>query len=477
MAKKPALRDTAAPAKAERLENPTGNFTAFADRSFSELDDLLIRSADENGDWVASPENQKSEPDSFAYFQQLFQQAFAIDFDAHTFCKNLERSISDLRLYVRNQISEILFSKEKKSIDINEIENDFLSNLDAVRNLVDTCKTPKIRNKSPQTIVFVDGMLDNYIKKWQDEKLFIYLAIGHLTDENRNAESLSAVQRLERLRQFAEKHGDEGLEAVARTLFPEWSFAAQNQFRTSVIADRLALPTEAPERYQGLRGPETPPQFIKRVYGEWLGKGLDRPTVRRLDPALGQALDNWLRKNDMPPDVDLPTAKERNAREIEQLRAASRTGDIKDVVGSFTLREARRIEANIRRHEQMTTNGEAATPLSDAPALWKNDKLAGDTPPEFIKRVYGKWLGKGLDRPTVRRLDPSLGQALDNWLQRNDMPPDLDLPTAKERSAREISALKELAKDSSLHRVLGSFTAREASRIRSNIARHEGRKK
>ena len=125
-----------------------------------------------------------------------------------------------------------------------------------------------------------------------------------------------------------------------------------SSFDANVVT--VALPSEAPATWKAdkLAG-DTPPEFIKRAYGEWLGKGLDRPTVRRLDPALGQALDNWLRKNDMPPDVDLPTAKERNAREIEQLRAASRTGDIKDVVGSFTLREARRIEANIRRHNHM----------------------------------------------------------------------------------------------------------------------------
>ena len=124
-----------------------------------------------------------------------------------------------------------------------------------------------------------------------------------------------------------------------------------SSFDANVVT--VALPSEAPATWKAdkLAG-DTPPEFIKRVYGEWLGKGLDRPTVRRLDPSLGQALDNWLRKNDMPPDVDLPTAKERNAREIEHLRAASGTGDIKDVLGSFTLREAQRIEANIRRHKQ-----------------------------------------------------------------------------------------------------------------------------
>jgi hypothetical protein len=117
-----------------------------------------------------------------------------------------------------------------------------------------------------------------------------------------------------------------------------------------------------------------------------------------------------------------------------------------------------------------------ATPQA-APAHWKTDKLDGETPPAFIKRVYGEWLGKGLDRPTVRRLDPALSQALDNWLRKNDMPPDVDLPTVRERNAREIAALKGSTNDSSIHKVLGDFTAREAERIRSNIRRHENKQK
>ena len=61
---------------------------------------------------------------------------------------------------------------------------------------------------------------------------------------------------------------------------------------------QVRLPASAPELWQGGRGnPETPPEFVRRVYGEWLGKGLDRAHIRNLDRPLYQALDNWLRRH------------------------------------------------------------------------------------------------------------------------------------------------------------------------------------
>jgi hypothetical protein len=132
----------------------------------------------------------------------------------------------------------------------------------------------------------------------------------------------------------------------------------------------------------------------------------------------------------------------------------------------------------------------AATQPELAPILWKDrlmlDATAPDgkpwTPPVFIQEVYSPWLGKDgqpslIDRPTIRHLDPRLGQALDNWLHKNSMPSNLDLPTARERSEREIDALRARTEDGDVSQILGEFTAREASRIRSNIARREGRKK
>jgi hypothetical protein len=108
----------------------------------------------------------------------------------------------------------------------------------------------------------------------------------------------------------------------------------------------VEVPTEAPETYQGLRGPETPPQFVKRVYGPWLGQGLTRADIRKLDPKLSVAITNWLSRpgNEWPADVDLPTKAEQN----ERLLSAGPDA-IREHLGKFTgqeaLREAARINA------------------------------------------------------------------------------------------------------------------------------------
>lgn len=73
-----------------------------------------------------------------------------------------------------------------------------------------------------------------------------------------------------------------------------------------------------------------------------------------------------------------------------------------------------------------------------APALWAKDKQPNDTPPDFIKRHYAPWLGKGLGRAQINNLDPRLYMALSNWLRNNDLPTDLDLPTIKEQNDRTI---------------------------------------
>lgn len=76
-----------------------------------------------------------------------------------------------------------------------------------------------------------------------------------------------------------------------------------------------------------------------------------------------------------------------------------------------------------------------------APALWAKEKQSGDTPPDFIKRHYPNCLGHGLTRADIRRLDPQLYIALDNWHRHNDFPDDFDLPTLKESNDRWVSRI------------------------------------
>lgn len=109
-----------------------------------------------------------------------------------------------------------------------------------------------------------------------------------------------------------------------------------------------------------------------------------------------------------------------------------------------------------------------APPLAPekAPALWPHDKQPGDTPPAFIQRNYAPWLGRGLSRPDLKRLDRPLYVALSNWLRTNQMPADLDLPTLKEANDRATQRIE--AGDRS---IVGNMTAREAMRLGAALSR------
>ena len=80
------------------------------------------------------------------------------------------------------------------------------------------------------------------------------------------------VNRAERLIVYANDHGEDGLEEFVRLLFPEWFLP------NPADGASIELPSAAPETYQGLAGPETPPGFVQRVYGPWLGHGLPART-------------------------------------------------------------------------------------------------------------------------------------------------------------------------------------------------------
>lgn len=61
---------------------------------------------------------------------------------------------------------------------------------------------------------------------------------------------------------------------------------------------RPDLPLSAPEQWADRKGiRENPVSFIKRVYAEWLGKGLKRSHLLALDKPLYTALGVWLHRH------------------------------------------------------------------------------------------------------------------------------------------------------------------------------------
>lgn len=68
---------------------------------------------------------------------------------------------------------------------------------------------------------------------------------------------------------------------------------------------------------------------------------------------------------------------------------------------------------------------EAVEPPAKAPEVWpERDLNRRENPPQFIARVYAKWLGRGLLRRHLATLDPDLYKALSVWLTRH---PDDDI--------------------------------------------------
>jgi hypothetical protein len=107
-----------------------------------------------------------------------------------------------------------------------------------------------------------------------------------------------------------------------------------------------------------------------------------------------------------------------------------------------------------------------------APALWAEDRRPRETPPDFIKRIYEQWIGKGLGRPDLHRLDKPLYLAFAKWIERKGLPEDLDLPTASERTDRWV---KKIAADHGDPMAFADDTKREAERLRSAVRRRQKR--
>jgi hypothetical protein len=74
-----------------------------------------------------------------------------------------------------------------------------------------------------------------------------------------------------------------------------------------------------------------------------------------------------------------------------------------------------------------------------APAKWLERKNRDETPLDFIRREYAPWLGKGLSKRDIRRLDRSLYLAFYAWKAEGGViPPDFDLPTQKQVNDAEL---------------------------------------
>jgi hypothetical protein len=98
------------------------------------------------------------------------------------------------------------------------------------------------------------------------------------------------------------------------------------EFVGSEIHALTPLPSDVRHRWPKDKKPgDTPPEFIRRWYGHLFGE-ITRADLRRMDPSLEMALRNWLRTNEMPPDLSasLPTVSGRIQSILDSCAALGR---------------------------------------------------------------------------------------------------------------------------------------------------------
>jgi len=85
------------------------------------------------------------------------------------------------------------------------------------------------------------------------------------------------------------------------------------------VVDTSALPNFAPRIYanRGFRPAnfgrrENIVEFLRNVWKPWIdAKLLTRAELRKLDPSADKAIENWLRHNDLPADIQIPSYPKR----------------------------------------------------------------------------------------------------------------------------------------------------------------------
>lgn len=83
-----------------------------------------------------------------------------------------------------------------------------------------------------------------------------------------------------------------------------------------------------------------------------------------------------------------------------------------------------------------------------APAHWPKNRLGEENAAQFAVRVYGEWMkSETISRADIKKLDPKLYIALNNFFARAkipaDLPPDFNLPTLQEANDRWVERVRQ----------------------------------
>ena len=126
-------------------------------------------------------------------------------------------------------------------------------------------------------------------------------------------------------------------------------------------------------------------------------------------------------------------------------REAARALDRIESKHGLSVRERATLrEALLNEMRQIAAAGAPLRPElpSEAPELWADRKGRKENPVASIRRVYGRWLGRGLTRSHLRTLDLALYQAFAVWMHRH---PDQAFPETSIYEPGSGAALQEYA--------------------------------
>jgi hypothetical protein len=129
-----------------------------------------------------------------------------------------------------------------------------------------------------------------------------------------------------------------------------------------------------------------------------------------------------------------------DVNESEFIQSITIQFEIYSANASLSDDDKRALADKIAKNLAAKTTREELLP-TEAPALWSERKTGrGVSPADFIRSHYGSWIGKGLNREHIRKLDQKLYQALATWIARHGLPEDLSglAPSRSDRVTSEI---------------------------------------
>lgn len=99
-----------------------------------------------------------------------------------------------------------------------------------------------------------------------------------------------------------------------------------------------------------------------------------------------------------------------------------------DALKTLTDKARKAFSANLPMPETNPAKKSPALLPESAPILWIEGKLEGETPVDFIKRIYGEHITNGMTQADLRHLDFKLYRSFHNYCNYNNISPESVIP-------------------------------------------------